>query len=163
MRKRTTIQWDEDASVAANASYRLAPLVSEYFARGRQLHTKTRAEAFHNFRLQGKRLRYTLELFRGCYGPGMNERLGLLRQVQQALGEMNDCEATLRMITSRKSLLPTHRQRAVRYLEAKSAETRERFLGYWRETFDAAGQEDWWVRYLTKPGLRRKVTRGSQR
>ena len=151
MHKKTAIPWDEDASVAANVSARLAPLVADYFTRGRKLQSKTDAEEFHNFRLQSKRLRYTLELFRGCYGPGMNERLARLRQVQQRLGEMNDCEATLQLLASREAVLPGHRQKVVRYLEAKSAESREQFLSYWRETFDAAGQEDWWVRYLTKP------------
>jgi CHAD domain-containing protein len=150
MRKKTTIRWNEDDSVAANARSRLAPLVAGYFARGRKLHLKTGAEEFHAFRLQSKRLRYTLELFRGCYGPGLDDRLARLRQVQQHLGEMNDCEATLQLLAPRKSF-SAHQQKAIRFLEGRSAETRGQFLEYWRETFDAAGQEDWWIRYLTKP------------
>jgi CHAD domain-containing protein len=150
MRKKTAVQWNANESVAANARARLAPLVADYFARGRKLSSRSEVKEFHDFRLQSKRLRYTLEQFRGCYGPGIDERLARLREVQQRLGDMNDCEATLELLASGPPLTAPQRESATSYLRSKSAEHKDRFLTYWRETFDAAGQETWWVRYLAR-------------
>ena len=141
---RQSMRWDEDESVAANASARLAPLVADYFARGRKLDANAATEELDDFRLRSKRLRCTLELFRACYGPGLDERLARLREAQQRLDGLHDCAVTLELLGSRVD------PKAVAYLESKSAENREGFLKYWRETFDAPGQETWWVRYLAR-------------
>jgi len=48
----------------------------------------------HAFRLQTKRFRYTLELFRPVYGPTLERMIRSLRRIQQLLGVVNDCQAT---------------------------------------------------------------------
>ncbi|MEI9973986.1 MAG: CHAD domain-containing protein [Ignavibacteriota bacterium] len=50
----------------------------------------------HVIRLATKRVRYTLELFRPCYGPGLELRITSLQRLQQLLGEVNDCAAAER-------------------------------------------------------------------
>ena len=48
----------------------------------------------HKFRLRTKRFRYTLEMFKDLYGPGMLKRIESLKQVQTYLGDINDCIVT---------------------------------------------------------------------
>ena len=96
------MHFDDNASPAVNARMTLPALVGKYAGAGRKLLAENPDPAqLHALRLQTKRLRYTLELFAPCYGPGLDERLAMLRGVQQHLGEMNDC-ATLRALLSRK-------------------------------------------------------------
>src|SRR5213594_2000685 len=92
MAKRISPVWDTNKSAPENAARKLPKLAGRYFKAGRKL-LKGRAsvEILHRFRLETKRFRYTLELFRPCYGPGLDQRLALLRKVQDLLGEINDC------------------------------------------------------------------------
>ena len=93
--------WDSAKSAEENASQKLPPLARAYFRAGRALFAaKPTAGAFHKFRLETKRFRYTLELFQPCYGPGLEERLKLLRNIQDLLGEINDCATTQKLLGS---------------------------------------------------------------
>lgn len=141
-------QWSEAESVADNARVVLPPLAESYFDHGRKLlaHKRTSGK-LHRFRLKTKKFRYTLELFRDVYGPSLKRRLELLRPIQSALGDINDCAATLELLDrclhkSEKPLKRYFHERA----EKKTAEFEE----YWRNTFDAPGQSEAWVNYLTR-------------
>lgn len=149
MSKKGHIRWDENAGAAPNARIHLPALVSAYFVQGRELLAKNPAPAeLHALRLASKRLRYTLELFRPCYGPGFRARLDSLRRLQQLLGEINDCAtagavlAGLRHSPQRARVNVFLRQRALRQTEA--------FCRHWRQVFDAPGQESWWAGYLAR-------------
>jgi len=150
MSKRGAIRWDEEASAAVNARRALPTLVTDYFAGVRKLLAGDPPPAeLHAIRLASKRVRYTLELFRPCYGPGLESRLATLRRLQQVLGEVNDCAAAERLIQKVMSASPSRRGVA-RFLRgralAKAAELRQE----WREVFDAPGREQWWVLYLAR-------------
>ena len=94
MRGMRQITWDEKRTAGENARRELPALVSLYFSRVREeLANRPTPARLHRLRLATKRLRYTLELFRPCYGPGLEARLAELRKVQQRLGELNDCVA----------------------------------------------------------------------
>jgi CHAD domain-containing protein len=100
-------------------------------------------EALHQFRLETKRFRYTLELFRSCYGKGLDERLGSLRKIQDLLGEINDCLTTQNLLgRKQKSLAP--------FLQRRIARKRRELARYWHGSFDAAGQERRWSAYLER-------------
>ncbi len=100
------IEWDEAASASANSRIRLPALVQSYFDQGRKLlDPSSSPSAMHRFRLETKAFRYTLELFRPCYGPALDGYLGGLREIQDCLGALNDCAATRDLIAER---LPTH-------------------------------------------------------
>ena len=136
--------WDSARSAEENASRRLPPLAREYYRAGRELFAvKPTVGAFHKFRLDTKRFRYTLELFQPCYGPGLEQRLKLLRKIQDLLGEINDCATT-------QKLLKAQPDRISKFLERRVALRTRALRMWWRQTFDGAGREIWWTNYLAR-------------
>ena len=150
MSKRHFARWDARGAAAANARRELPRLVAAYFARVRALLADNPPPAkLHAIRLETKRLRYTLELFRPCYGPGLDTRLAALRHIQQLLGEVNDCSTTERWIVHAMNPSPL-RVRIAKFLTARSAAQALVFHAAWANVFDAPGQELWWTRYLSR-------------
>ncbi len=148
MAKAKTV-WDEALSAAQNAGYRLPALVDAYFERGRAAAVADATPAaLHNFRLRTKRLRYTLEMFRPFYGPGLESCLGRLREVQRFLGDANDCAATLRLLGGTALASSAAGRRLETFLKSRAAERVAQFRDYWGNTFDAEGEEARWRRYL---------------
>jgi CHAD domain-containing protein len=148
VRKPYRAAWDERADVATNARRELPRLAADYFARARKLLAEDPPPAkLHALRLDTKRLRYTLELFRPCYGPGLEARLQGLRQVQQVLGEVNDSVAAA-------ALLPKG-ARGRRFLENRAEAKAQEFRRHWAEAMDAPGQEERWTAYLARTARRR--------
>jgi CHAD domain-containing protein len=146
---RSRTPWDERASAAVNARRRLPHMMSEYFAEVREALTgKHSPAALHRVRLASKKVRYTLELFRPCYGAaGFDARLQALKDVQTSLGDVNDAVATWRLLAKLMPHAP--RREALReYLKKRAAEKAEEFRAQWTERFDAAGQEQWWTDFL---------------
>jgi hypothetical protein len=145
MAQAGSVKWDPRAGVEANAQRQLPRMVSAYFSQVRRFLAKDLPpRRLHRVRLASKRLRYTLELFRPCYPAGLEERLDALKKLQDWLGEVNDAVATGRLL--RRAL---KRQPKVRkFLEDRAVEKAAAFARYWQETFDAAGQEAWWMDFL---------------
>jgi CHAD domain-containing protein len=142
--------WNEHVGPAANARRELPRLAAEFFALVRAaLSARSSPEQLHRVRLAAKRIRYTLELFRPCYGPALESRIESLRSLQQVLGEINDCAATQRLLAND---LPAslYRRKAERFLASqlrvKTAELRK----LWTEVLDAPGQELRWTQYLER-------------
>jgi len=137
---------DEDA--AANAGRELPILVSTYFADTRQVLAKRRtADTLHKLRIAGKKLRYTLELFRPLYPAGLEERLDELKKLQDWLGSAHDVAAAREIIGKRA--LQDHAEIA-EYLDKREAAQAAGFTRYWKKTFDAKGQEAWWTDFLAQ-------------
>ncbi|MEK7405077.1 MAG: CHAD domain-containing protein [Acidobacteriota bacterium] len=148
---KKAIKWDEEASAAVNARRKLPPLVEGYFAEGRALvNGNPPPEALHQFRLHSKRLRYTLELFRPVYGPGLEQRLDGVREIQQYLGDLNDCAATERLITAALPARAAERKKMEAFLRVRAQQKTTDFRRYWRTAFDAAGREQLWTSYLKR-------------
>jgi CHAD domain-containing protein len=143
--------WDESASAAENARRTLPALAQAYFEAGRKLaHASTSDDALHRFRLRTKRLRYTLEFFQSCYGPGLESRVEMLRQIQDCLGEISDCTVT-RTLTAGK--LPAHsaeRQAIDGYLRRRAQQKTAQFRRYWRRVVDRLGEDRRWRNYLAR-------------
>jgi CHAD domain-containing protein len=149
------IEWDERAGVTMNCRKQLSPLVSAFFTRARDLLAKDPPpEQMHRLRLQAKRLRYTLELFRPCYGPGFESRLDALRKLQASLGDLNDAVATARLL-SKDMKRSVQGARVQRYLHKRAAKHAEEFREHWTKVFDAPGQEAWWTGYLARNARKR--------
>src|ERR1700693_360897 len=88
MAKANLTKWNERAGAAGNARSTLPKVVGAYFARVREfLRGDPSPAELHAVRLETKRLRYTLELFRPVYGPGLETRLAALRRLQTKVGE----------------------------------------------------------------------------
>lgn len=147
---RLQMKWDDEAGVAANARSELPKLALAFFAQVREvLAGNPRPARLHPLRVSGKRLRYSLDLFRPCYGPGLGERIDALKQVQDLLGQVNDLVASLALI--RKSMRPSRlRSQVERFAGRRAAEKAKEFRGHWQREFDAPGREEWWTGYLAR-------------
>jgi CHAD domain-containing protein len=149
--KNAKPEWDETSDAIINARTVLPKLVSGYFVLGRELLASNPAPPeLHQLRLASKKLRYTLELFKGYYGPGLGERIEALKAIQQMLGEINDTVAAERTIGQVLVAETDDSRQAVEFLRKLGAEKAERFRKHWTTVFDAAGQERWWTDYLAR-------------
>ncbi len=148
--KRHRPDWKPLESAQVNARRVLPQLLGDYFTAGRKLDRASRAKDMHAFRLKTKHLRYTLEAFVSLYGPGLKPRVDRLRPIQNALGELNDCEVLLSELKRRLSA-PVRA-----YVRQRSNEKHREFLRYWREDFDLPDEEKKWLQYLTR-GARGKT------
>ncbi|HLI86993.1 MAG TPA: CHAD domain-containing protein [Bryobacteraceae bacterium] len=159
-------QWDKTSDAVANAQAVLPKLLADYFQLGREVLASNPAPPeLHQLRLASKKLRYTLELFKGCYGPGFGERINALKTLQQMLGEINDTVAAERTIGGILVADTEESRRAVDYLRNFGRDKAKAFRKHWTTVFDAPGQERWWTEYLArqagKNGKRgRNKTRG---
>jgi CHAD domain-containing protein len=150
MTKPTQIAWNSRLGAAQNARRKLPELVGAYFLQVREMLAGNPAPAeLHAIRLATKRLRYTLELFRPCYGRGLQARIASLQKLQQILGEVNDCTAGERLIAS---LVPAsaERRRVETFLRRRAAAKATALRRHWRDSFDAPSKEHWWLDYLSK-------------
>lgn len=148
MKKQSAPSWDSSMSAAASARRVLPSLAADYFAAGRKtFRRKADPETLHAFRIRTKRFRYTLELFQPLYGPGLASRLELLRKIQQYLGDINDCVITERLVRSVAGDGGPP-QELLEALAARVRQRRRKLAEFWRESFDAPGAEQSWVRYL---------------
>jgi CHAD domain-containing protein len=147
------IEWDEKAGAAANARRHLPRLMADYFVVVRGILEKDpAADKLHQVRLASKRVRYTLELFRPCYGPGLEARLAELRRIQQSLGEVNDAVAARRLLSKAAPARSPQSRRIQIFLEKRAAGNARKFRREWLKVFDAPGQFAWWTGYLARSG-----------
>jgi CHAD domain-containing protein len=108
----------------------------------------------HQFRLMTKRVRYTLEAFDPVYGMKTAGIMESLKGLQEKLGNINDCAATLVMVA---------RNRGASAAVSRLVRERElEFRTYWKRHFGpkVKGQ---WKAILSEPGpqrprVRRKIS-----
>jgi CHAD domain-containing protein len=156
MAKNKQIKWDEKSGPAANARRALPSLAARYFADVRaRLSENPAPPDLHVLRLATKRLRYTLELFRPCYGPGLETKLNALRRIQSVLGGANDIAVAVRMLSDSMPPSPA-RERLLRTLAQRAEEKAGEFRKLWTEAFDAPGLEAAWTTYLARNARARK-------
>ena len=160
MDNRKQTRWDQNSGAAHNARHHLPALVADYFAQAREtIRGHAKPSEMHALRLRTKRLRYTLELFRSCYGPGLRVRLAALRQLQQYLGEINDCAAARRLLAGYVKKNSIHWRQLDQFLEQRSLDKAAEFRRIWTQEFDFPGKQQWWTRYLARharPAPRRR-------
>src|SRR3954452_22135606 len=119
--------WKGKQSVRTNLRARMPRLVDDYFSAGETaLALGTSWEEMHRFRLLTKRFRYTLEIFRHAYGPGIEQRIELLKQVQTLLSEMNDCVVTSGMLAEMPGMDDVREQ-----LSRKAEQKKDRLQSLW--------------------------------
>lgn len=144
--------WNEIESAAANARLYLPPQAGKFFRAGRKLAAaKFSYSAFHGFRLRAKRFRYTLEFFRFCYGPGLDELLGALRSIQDDLGAISDCETAVELA----GRLASGRKAFEEFLLTRAERKAALFRRHWNQTLGLEGAEARWAGYLGRPKRKR--------
>jgi CHAD domain-containing protein len=150
--KPLQIEWIPQVEAADNARTRLPKLVAAYFAEGRKLlETNPAPAALHALRLSTKKFRYTLELFKSCYGEGLTERIGALKSLQQMLGEINDTVAAERTIEAAIGSRTPEVGKVAHFLRRRGERKANEFKRHWTQVFDAPGQERQWSNYLARP------------
>jgi len=137
------LSWKPAEPAVEDARRVLPEMVRAYFAAGRKLSEKSGPKALHRFRLKTKRLRYTLDIFEAIYGHGLKRRSARLKTIQTSLGEANDCAVLLKQSGAE---LP---EKVRTWLLQRADQSRQEFLKYWKNEFDAGGEENKWKRYLT--------------
>ncbi|HXF27453.1 MAG TPA: CHAD domain-containing protein [Bryobacteraceae bacterium] len=122
----------------------LTRLAQKYFKAGRESVSRAPTEQghrqMHRLRLKTKRFRYTLELFRPVYGEDFEARLKRLQELQRHLGKMSDALAIRRLVKRDAAL--------AKELKLKADEELSGFRDYWRNDFDAAGEQQIWEKIL---------------
>ena len=144
---------DPSQTAAENARILLPKMARRYFEAGRKaIHQKTPARKLHAFRLETKRFRYTIELFRSLYGPTLERYLNQLRELQGALGKVSDYQAIQRVLAGDPQL----KSEIEHALQGKLKGLRQT----WR-AFDSDGQLKRWQTYLGREpsSLRAKRTK----
>ena len=96
----------------------------------------------HRFRLQGKRIRYTLEIFGALAGPEWEQWIAKVRELQEHLGAINDCVTTRDLIADPNG--PSHALRvAESALEKLLRERIQTFREYWDKNVGAEERRSW--------------------
>ena len=141
--------WNARLGAAANARRQLPRLAAEFFSQvSAALAGEPDAEQLHRVRLAAKHIRYTLELFRPCYGPALEERIGRLRELQQVLGEINDCAVTRRLVMNGARPSP-QRAKAGKFLAARLGQKTTELRQKWAEGLGNAAEQQRWIQYLS--------------
>lgn len=146
MANKKKLSWKAEQSAAQNATDVLPALAVAFFAHGKALTPHAPPEALHSFRLQSKRFRDTLELFRPCYNPRLERLLTVLRQIQQILGELNDLRTTRQLLADHG--FDKSNPHVLDSLAARMAEKPPLFFALWQKTFARESEERRWVNYL---------------
>ena len=149
--------WKNKLGLADNLRRTLPELARKYFTAGRDAMQEKRTwEDMHEFRLLTKRFRYTLEIFREFYGPGLEARIDQLRKMQNHLGEINDLIVTGQMLAEVASTAEV-RDRFQAEAGKKTAKVRK----YWERTFALPEVEGAWTAYLERYACRRPPQRAT--
>jgi CHAD domain-containing protein len=150
-------RFDDSASAPACARALLPEMFKLFLAQGRKLAGHSpEAEAIHGFRLETKAFRYTLELFRPCYGPGLERHLEYLKEIQNHLGAISDYAATRKLITASLPEQSPERLKLERILTQRVRRKWAEFDRYWRLTFDTPAEERRWLNYLAQSNQRNR-------
>ena len=141
--------WDPAESSASNSRSVLPHLASEFLALGGEVFAGTPTpERLHDFRLAGKRLRYSLELFRESYGPELDSILRTLKKIQRALGRISDCDATERLVRSTGLADAEGADELLHAIALDRSETTRTFLLRWGGFFRSSEAGEAWTRAL---------------
>jgi len=135
--------WKLDQSLERNLSRILPLLAEEFFASGTAaLSAHADYHKLHQFRLQAKRFRYTLELFESFYGTEMQKGMEILKELQDRLGAINDCAATITIL---------ERDRRAVAATGKLLRQRKTVLQEYARSQFVPQKLDWWKRWLAQP------------
>ncbi len=137
-------------AAAEEARAALPAVCGEFFSAGRKTMAKALTpEKLHALRLAAKRFRYTLELWEPFYGPAYGVKLESVRQIQSILGKRQDC-AVMELRLAPLRAIDMELDEAYQKVEARAAKLEREFHDYWHAKFDAAGEQERWMRYLAR-------------
>ncbi len=140
------IRWTEDRPLPDEIRSELSKAINNYFDTGdKAFRKKIPWTKLHQFRLESKRFRYTLELFVDFYGPPLQRRIKELKDIQTYLGDINDLIATRALLKGHRLFKKDLMTRA----DHKMAKLRD----FWHESIAAEGRREAWLATVSKPKL----------
>ena len=146
---RSPERFKQRRPVAERAARVLPRSLSSWYKAGRAAaRNKPRASTLHRFRIEGKRLRYSMELFEDRYPRTMRRYLKLLKEAQDHLGDYHDCIAVRALLQTIPAGVP-HRDRVRRWLAARSTKLHTAFKRFWSSKVEEL--ETRWSTFLEKP------------
>jgi CHAD domain-containing protein len=74
------------------AFHHLSVRLEELLSLQDSVHQPEAKERQHQMRIAAKRLRYTMEAFESLYGPEMHGQIATIKDLQDRLGELHDCD-----------------------------------------------------------------------
>ena len=95
MKARRVKRLDPAAPLADNAERIVRTRLDEVCAFMPQAGDPTEVEALHDMRIAAKRLRYVLEITGPCFGPYAATAIRVVKELQDLLGEIHDCDVQL--------------------------------------------------------------------
>lgn len=82
-----------------NAAYYAISLAAEQVKLyAKALADPERVTAHHEMRIAAKKLRYTMETYRGLYGDGLAPAIRMVKDLQDYLGDMHDCDVWIEFL-----------------------------------------------------------------
>jgi CHAD domain-containing protein len=144
--KKWACKWEPQAVARGEAGRELPELLRHYFRRGdRAARPKTSEKRLHEFRLATKHTRYTLELFQPLYGAAIKPHLDGLKKIQQVLGQLNDCQATLELLGDFGAPCDPHWRQGI---ELRRDRKRGEFAQLWLDEFTDEAKRAGWLQVL---------------
>ena len=145
--KKFHADWQAAAPARSEAARVLPKLIGNYFIQGdKVVRPRTSEKSLHEFRLATKRARYTLELFEPLYGAALKPHLEGLKKVQQVLGQLNDCQASLELLTQLDATIqpPSLDPAWLETIALRRDKKRGEFARLWLDEFtDPLRRESW--------------------
>lgn len=81
------------------------PEVLEAFYAHAPVAGSTSPETLHELRIAAKKLRYSMEFFESCYGKQLTRFLNSVRDLQELLGNVHDCDVMIEVLGKRENKL----------------------------------------------------------
>jgi CHAD domain-containing protein len=95
MKARKVKGLDPDGPLADNAEKIVNVRLDELMSFMPKAADPDEAKALHDMRIAAKRLRYVLEVTGPCFGPYVAKAVDLVKDLQDLLGEIHDCDVQL--------------------------------------------------------------------
>ena len=152
-------------SARENASRLLPRLAQEFFETIDQaVEGEIDPEQAHGLRILTKRFRYSLEYFRPCYGDTLDAHLKTIRDLQQLLGQLNDCCSSRALCQDllRASDRGFRRNKLFPAFHQREGELLEQFRSEWRDRFQSQGFRKKLCRYLARPLVPKPAVRAPE-
>lgn len=89
---------DPKAPLSVNAREILKVRIAEFYHYTPIVHDERAGTLLHELRIAAKRLRYTLEMFRDVFGEVGGIQIERVKAIQEALGELHDCDVRIELI-----------------------------------------------------------------
>ena len=149
------MKWKPTHSIIENANTVLPKLAEKYFKAGRKAADGRRSPTeLHEFRIETKRFRYTLELVCPVYGPRLKNELEPLREIQSVLGKLHDYHIIAEMLDDDQALQAK--------LERRTKKKLKEFHRLWA-AFDSKAELQRWKTLLAAPPKKSSAAAHSKR